>query len=74
MHSYVCHLSDNGHVQADGNMTNGDEVDDDNNQMLNEGDFMNYQFGFAFNWPLLALSWIHALSISTISTSVQMYN
>jgi hypothetical protein len=54
MHSYVCHLSDNGHVQADGNMTNGDEVDDDNNQMLSEGDFMNYQFGFAFNWPLLA--------------------
>jgi hypothetical protein len=54
MHSYLCHLLDNGHVQADGNMTNGDEVDDDNNQMLSEGDFMNYQFGFAFNWPLLA--------------------
>jgi hypothetical protein len=54
MHSYICHLLDDGHVQADGNMTNGDEVDDDNNQMPNEGDFTNYHFGFAFNWPLLA--------------------
>ncbi|XP_025826583.1 uncharacterized protein LOC112901927 isoform X2 [Panicum hallii] len=33
--NYACN-EDNGHVQADGNMTNADEVDDDNNQMLNE--------------------------------------
>lgn len=75
MNAFLCSgLLDNGHAQADDNMTNRDEVAV-NNQMADEGDFMNNHLVFAFNWAFLAyLGWIHVLSISTISTSVQILN